>query len=47
MAVKNRQFHNKKDTIKIKFVKRARMWCKTVVGEGKQTITWASKKEEL
>lgn len=47
MAVKNRQFHNKKKTIKIKFVKRAKMWCKTVIEDGKQTITWASKKGEL
>ena len=47
MASKNTGYHVKKDTVKIKYVKRARMWCKTVIEEGKQTITWASIKEEL
>lgn len=46
MAAKNKII-NKKDTDKIKWVKRAKMWCRTVISENKQTITWASRKEDL
>lgn len=47
MGAKNKQLHIKKDTDKIKWVRKAKCWCRTVISEGKQTITWASKKEDL
>lgn len=45
MASKNKSGAKPKDTVKIKWVKRARMWCKTVIEDGKQTQTWTSKEE--
>lgn len=33
-----------KDAVHIKWVKRARMWAKTTIANGKQTIEWSGEK---
>lgn len=43
MASKNTQFHDKPDTVTVKWVKKAQMWCKTTIVDNKQTIEWFSK----
>jgi hypothetical protein len=40
MASKNRQMHNKKDIVNIKWVKKAHMWCRTIIKDNKQTQEW-------
>lgn len=42
MASKNTQFHDKPDSISVKWVKKAQMWCRTTVVDNKQTIEWFS-----
>lgn len=44
MASKTNKVHIKKDMVNIKWVKRAKMWAKTVVKDGKQTIEWSQEK---
>ena len=44
MASKTNKVHIKKDMTNIKWVKRAKMWAKTVVKDGKQTIEWSQEK---
>lgn len=46
MASKNTQFHNKPDTVTVKWVKKANMWCRTIIKDNKQTIEWFSKHEK-
>jgi len=46
MASKNKAFHNKKDNITVKWVKRAQMWCRTTILDNKQTQEWFSKNEK-
>jgi hypothetical protein len=43
MASKNTQFHAKKDNITVKWVKRANMWCKTIIKENNQKQEWFSR----
>jgi len=47
MASKNTQFHNKKDNITVKWVKRAQMWCRTIIKDNKQTQEWFSEKPKI
>lgn len=42
MASKNRQIHNKKDNVTVKWVKRARMWCRTIIKDNNQKQEWYS-----
>lgn len=46
MASKNTQYHNKKDNVTVKWVKRAQMWCRTTILDNKQTQEWFSKNEK-
>lgn len=42
MASKNTQFHDKPDSVSVKWVKKAQMWCRTTIVDNKQTIEWFS-----
>ena len=46
MASKTNKIHIKKDMTSVKWVKRAKMWAKTVVKDGKQTIEWSQEKPD-
>jgi hypothetical protein len=43
MASKNKQFHNKKDNVTVKWVKRAQMWCRTIIKDNNQKQEWYSR----
>ena len=43
MASKNKQFHNKKDNVTVKWVKRAQMWCRTIIKNNNQKQEWYSR----
>jgi hypothetical protein len=43
MAGKKAQIHNKKDSITVKWVKRAQMWCKTIIKDNSQKQEWFSR----
>lgn len=50
MAAKNTPTNKpnpQKDSTHITYVKRAKMWCKTVITEGKQVLTWSINRDEL
>lgn len=47
MASKNTQFHDKPDTVSIKWVKKAQMWCKTTIIDNKQTQEWYHEKPKI
>lgn len=47
MASKNTQFHDKPDSVSVKWVKKAQMWCRTTVVDNKQTQEWFNEKPKI
>jgi len=43
VASKNTKIHIKKDNITVKWVKRANMWCKTIIKDNNQKQEWFSR----